>query len=99
MMKSKGLHENVTISGKSEDSPWREFMFHPKYSSIVDMYEGGPDHLRGVWRSESESVMSNYMPYYNTISRYAIYKQIMKRAGLTPSLEEFINNDKIEIPD
>ncbi len=97
-MKSRGLFENVTISGNMSDSPWYEFIFHPKYSALVDMYEGGYDHLRGVWRSEPESVMSNYIPYYNTISRYAIYKQIMKRAGLTPSLEEFINNDKIEIP-
>lgn len=97
-MKSRGLFENVTVSGKSEDAPWRDFIYNPKYSALVDMYEGGYNHLRGVWRSEPESVMSNYIPYYNTISRYAIYKQIMKRAGLTPSLEEFINNDKIEIP-
>lgn len=97
-MKDAGLFENVTMSGKYDSAPWHDFIFHPKYSALVDMYEGGYNHLRGVWRSEPESVMSNYIPYYNTISRYAIYKQIMKRAGLTPSLEEFINNDKIEIP-
>lgn len=97
-MKNRGLFENVTISGKSDDAPWNTFIFHPKYSSFVDMYEGGLNHLRGVWRSEPESVMSNYVPYYNTISRYAIYKHIMKRAGLTPTIEEFINNDKIEMP-
>lgn len=98
-MKSKGLYENVAISGKVEDAPWKDFIYHPKYSYLVDMYEGGYNHLRGVWRSEPESVMNNYIPYYNTISRYSIYKQIMKRARLKPSLEEFINNDKIEIPD
>ncbi len=97
-MKGKGLFENVTISGKSEDAPWRDFIYHPQYSALVDMYEGGYNHQRGVWRSEIESVMSTYIPYYNTISRYAIYKQIMKRAGLNPSLDEFILNDKIEIP-
>ena len=98
MMKGRGLFDNVSTSGKSEDAPWRDFIYHPQYSVMVDMYEGGFNHLRGVWRSESESVMSNYIPYYNTISRYAIYKQIMKRAGLVPSLEDFIKNDKIEIP-
>ncbi len=97
-MKSRGLFENVTVSGKSEDAPWRDFIYHPKYSALVDMYEGGYNHLRGVWRSETESVMSNFVPYYNTISRYAIYKQIMKRAGLSPNLQEFIKNDKIENP-
>lgn len=97
-MKSRGFFENVTISGKIAESPWRDFMFHPQYSQIVDMYEGGYKHLRGVWRSESQSVMSTYIPYYNTISRYAIYKQIMHRAGLKASLDDFIANDKIEIP-
>ncbi len=98
MMKSRGFFENVTISGNMSDAPWRDFIFHPKYSSLVDMWEGGYNHFRGVWRSEPESVMNTYIPYYNTISRYAIYKQIMRRAGLTPSLEDFIANDKIEIP-
>lgn len=98
IMKSRGFFENVTMSGKITESPWRDFMFHPQYSQIVDMYEGGYNHLRGVWRSESQSVMSTYIPYYNTISRYAIYKQIMRRAGLKASLDDFIANDKIEIP-
>ncbi|MCM1296061.1 MAG: leucine-rich repeat protein [Muribaculaceae bacterium] len=98
-MKNLGFYENVTISGKFDDSPWKDFIFNPRYSALVDMYEGGCNHLRGIWRSEPESVMNTYIPYYNTISRYAIYKQIMKRAGLMPSLEEFIVNDKIEIPE
>lgn len=97
-MKDMGFFENVTISGKTDNAPWREFIFNPKYSSIVDMYEGGYNHFRGVWRSEPESVMSTFISYYNTISRYSIYKQIMRRAGLSASLENFIANDKIEIP-
>lgn len=97
-MKSKGLLDNLTLSSKINEAPWREFIFHPKYSQTVDMWEGGYNHLRGVWRSEPQSVMSNYIPYYNTISRYAIYKSIMRRAGLTPSLDDFIAKDKIEIP-
>ncbi|TFU92109.1 hypothetical protein E4T81_13435 [Barnesiella sp. WM24] len=96
--KAAGRYENVTLSGKMDEAPWREFIFHPKYSGIVDMYEGGYKHLRGVWRSEQESVMNSYIPYYNTISRYTIYKEIMRKAGLNASLDEFIANDKIEIP-
>ena len=96
--KAAGRYENVTLSGKMDEAPWREFIFHPKYSGIVDMYEGGYKHLRGVWRSEQESVMNSYIPYYNTISRYTIYKEIMRKAGLSASLDEFIANDKIEIP-
>lgn len=96
--KAAGRYENVTLSGKMDEAPWREFMFHSKYSGIVDMYEGGHRHLRGVWRSEANSVMNTYIAYYNTISRYAIYKEIMRKAGLNASLDEFIANDKIEIP-
>lgn len=98
LMKSRGLFENVSTSGRTDDCPWRKFMFHEKYSRIVDMYEGGFRHLRGVWRSEIESVMSTCIPYYNTVSRYAIYKQIMNCAGLPCSIDDFIANDKIEIP-
>lgn len=97
-MKSRGYLDNVVISTKMSEAPWSQFIFHPRYSSTVDMWEGGYRHLRGVWRSEPQSVMSNYIPYYNTISRYAIYKGIMRRAGLTPSLDDFIAKDKIEIP-
>lgn len=96
-MESKGMFENISLSGKINEVPWREFIFHPKYSSIVDMWEGGYKHY-GVWRSENQSVMSTYIAYYNTVSRYAIYKAIMRRSGLSPSLEEFIANDKIEQP-
>ncbi len=97
-MKSRGFFENLTMSSKITDAPWSDFIFHPKYSSMVDMWEGGYNHFRGVWRSEAQSVMNNYIAYYNTISRYAIYKHIMRRAGLSASLDDFIANDKIEIP-
>ncbi|MDE5784307.1 MAG: fimbrillin family protein [Prevotella sp.] len=96
-MKSKGMFENVSLLGKMNDAPWSQFIFHPKYNSMVDMLEGGYYHF-GVWRSEPQSVMGTYISYYNTISRYAIYKAIMRRAGLSQSLEDFIANDKIEQP-
>lgn len=97
-MKNRGYYENLTMNSKMADAPWYEFIFNPKYSSIVDMWEGGYNHLRGVWRSEVNSVMNSYIPYYNTMSRYVIYKQIMRRTGRKAFLEEFIANDKIEIP-
>lgn len=96
--KANGKFENLVTSGKMSEAPWAPFIFHEKYSSIVDMYEGGYNHARGVWRSETNSVMNTYIPYYNTISRYAIYKEIMRRAGLSASLDDFIANDKIELP-
>lgn len=97
-MKRRGYFANLSLSGKMNEVPWKDFIFSPNYSADVDMWEGGYRHLRGVWRSESQSVMGTYISYYNVISRYAIYNEIMRRAGLTPSLEDFIQNDIIEKP-
>lgn len=97
-MKAHGYFANLSLSGKMSDAPWKDFIFDPKYSADVDMWEGGYRHLRGVWRSESQSVMGTYINYYNTVSRYEIYKRAMDRAGLGHSLESFIANDKIEKP-
>lgn len=98
-MKAKGYYENLSLSGKINEAPWREFVFDENYSGNVDMWEGGYRHLRGVWRSESQSVMGTYISYYNAISRYAIYKRALQRAGLgTPTFEDFKEFDKKELP-
>lgn len=98
-MKTAGYFANLSLSGKMNDVPWKDFIFHSTYSADVDMWEGGFRHLRGVWRSESQSVMGTFISYYNAISRFTIYKAAMRRAGIAePSFEEFINNDKIEKP-
>lgn len=97
-MKARGYYTNLTLSRRMDEAPWKDFIFHPRYSLMVDMWEGGAKHLRGVWRSEANSVMNTFIAYYNTISRYTIYRQIMKRAGKTPTLEDFIQHDIIDIP-
>lgn len=97
-MKNRGYYANLTMSSRMADAPWREFIFHSDYSQMVDMWEGGHGHIRGVWRSEANSVMNTYIAYFNTISRYTIYKEIMMRADKESSLEDFIANDKIELP-
>lgn len=97
-MKARGYFANLTLSGKMSEAPWYDFIFDPRYSSEVDMWEGGNNHLRGVWRSESQSVMGTYIRYFNAISRYEIYKGVMRRAGLPCSLDDFITNDIIEKP-
>ena len=80
--------------------PWSHLIFEPKYAAYVDMYEGGYNHARGIYRSENMSVMGNLpIPYFNTISRESIVRRIKKYAGQTFSLEEFMANDKIEIPE
>ncbi len=93
---SIGWFQNLSLTGKMGDVPWRDFIFHEKYSEFVDIFEGGYMHSRGVYRSEQNSCMNNDIPYFSTISRYEIYKRIKEYAGEAWSLEDFIEHDVIE---
>ena len=73
---------------------WSHLIFDDRYSDIVDIYEGGYMHNRGVFRSEPNSCMNNDIPYYSTISRESIVKRIKAYAGETYSFEDFVKNDK-----
>ncbi len=73
---------------------WSHLIFDDRYSDIVDIYEGGYMHNRGVFRSESNSCMNNDIPYYSTISRESIVKRIKRYAGEEYSFEDFVKNDK-----
>ena len=76
--------------------PWSHLIFDERYSDIVDIFEGGYMHSRGVFRSEQNSCMNNDIPYYSTISREAIVKRIKAYAGEEYSFEEFVANDSRE---
>lgn len=94
--KAKGWYQNLSLTGKMGDVPWRDFIFHEKYHTFVDIFEGGYMHNRGVYRSEQNSCMNNEIPYYSTISRYEIVRRIMEYAGEEFSFEKFVENDIVE---
>lgn len=96
LAKAKGWYENLSLTGKMNEVPWSHFIFHEKYNQIVDIFEGGFMHNRGVFRSEQNSCMNNDIPYYSTISREVIVKRIKAIAGEEYSFEEFVANDVIE---
>ena len=73
---------------------WSHLIFDRRYSDIVDIFEGGFMHNRGVFRSEQNSCMNNDIPYYSTISRQSIVKRIKAYAGEPFDFEEFVANDK-----
>ncbi len=97
--KKRGYYGNITDSRKMSDAPWAHLIFDPRYSKQVDMWEGGWNHSRGVYRSEAQSVMSTFIPYYNTISRQLIVKRILEYSGETFTLDKFFESDKMEIPE
>lgn len=94
MAKANGWYDNLSLVGKMHEVPWSHLIFDSRYSDIVDIFEGGFMHNRGVFRSEQNSCMNNDIPYYSTISRESIVKRIKKYAGETYSFEEFVANDK-----
>lgn len=91
--KSLGWYDNLSLTGKMHEVPWSHLIFDSRYSDIVDIYEGGFMHNRGVFRSEQNSCMNNDIPYYSTISRESIVRRIKNYAGETYSFEEFVAND------
>lgn len=92
--KNLGWYENLSLTGKMHEVPWSHLIFDNRYSDIVDIFEGGFIHNRGVFRSEQNSCMNNNIPYYSTISRESIVKRIKRYAGETYSYEEFVANDR-----
>ena len=94
---SLGWYDNLSITGKTNQVPWSHLIYDPRYSDIVDIYEGGYMHSRGVFRSEQNSCMNNDIPYYSTISRESIVKRIKRYAGEEYSFEEFVANDKRDV--
>lgn len=93
--RKKGWYENLSLSGKPNEVPWSHLLDYDKYKGIVDIYEGGFMHSRGVYRSESNSCMNNDIPYYNTISRESIVKRIKAYAGEEYNFEDFVAKDNV----
>lgn len=97
--KSLGWYDNLSLTGKMHNVGWSHLIFDDRYSDIVDVYEGGYMHNRGVFRSEQNSCMNNDIPYYSTISRESIVRRIKRYAGEEFSFEEFVKYDKRDAGD
>lgn len=87
--KRRGWYDNLSLTGNMADVPWSHLIFDPQYSNVVDIYEGGYMHMRGVFRSEPNSCMNNNIPYFSAISRESIVKRIKNYAGESYDFEEF----------
>ena len=90
---ANGFALNMSLIGKYKEVPWTHLLFKKEYSDIVDVYEGGYFHSRGVYRSEYNSCMNNNVPYFSTWSRQLIVERIMKLAGEKFDLNSFYAKD------
>ncbi len=91
--KARGWYRNLELTGDMKKVGWSHFIFNPKYSDNVDIFEGGYFHSRGVYRSEANSCMNNNIPYFSAISRQAIVERIMQYAGEEFTLDKFYAKD------
>lgn len=98
-MKMMGWCRNLSLSGKYKDCEWRHLVFDRRYSDIVDIYEGGYMHGKGVYRSEVNSCMNNNVPYFSTVSRQAMVERILWAAGEEFDFETFVSLDSREMGD
>lgn len=91
--KACGWYRNLSTNGDMKTVEWAHLIFHPDYSNIVDMYEGGYYHTRGIYRSEATSCMNNNVPYYSAIQRQEMVERIMRYASEKFSLDAFYAKD------
>lgn len=95
-MHNRGWYQNLSLSGKLGEVSWASFIFDPRYSDKVDVFEGGYGYTRGVYRPESNSCMNYGIPYYNTPSRLEIWKRIKQNAGESWTMDEFYAQDTFD---
>ena len=91
--KALGWYRNLSTNGDYKSVEWAHLFANPDYSNVVDMYEGGYYHTRGIYRSEAVSCMNNNIPYYSAISRQEMVERIKRYAGEEFSLAEFYAKD------
>ena len=96
-MKKLGWYRNLEATGDMNEVGWSHLIFNPKYSDIVDIYEGGYYHTRGIYRSEPVSCMNNNIPYFSAISRQEIVERIMLYSNQSFSITNFYANDVLDI--
>ena len=91
--KALGWYRNLSTNADYHTVEWAHLFAHPDYTNVVDMYEGGYFHSRGIYRSEANSCMNNNVPYYSAIQRQEMVERIKRYAGEEFSIEDFYAND------
>ncbi|MDE6457272.1 MAG: leucine-rich repeat protein, partial [Muribaculum sp.] len=89
----KGWFKNISLSGKMTDVAWSHFIFDPRYSNSVDIFEGAYGKARGAYRCEINSCMNYGIPYFNAISRQDIVRRILEYSGEGFTMEKFYATD------
>ena len=90
-----GWYSNVDFTSDPAKIRWSAFLNDSRYSGQVGIYEGAALYTNGAWRPTANSIMKDNYGGFNAPSRWAIYKQIMKRSGEEYSWEKFLEYDAV----
>lgn len=88
-----GYFLNITTDGYA--IPWKEILADPAYDGEnTGVYLGGALYASGVYRSTDTSIMRDHSCGYNAVSRFLIYKRLMKfHTGKFPDYGDFRQED------
>lgn len=101
-MQQIGWAANVDFTNNRETVLWKHFLSDSRYKGKdangeeLGVYEGACTYWRGAYRPTNESMMRSNMHGFNTPSREAIYKRVMKVAYGSQweyDYEEFVEFD------
>lgn len=95
MYEQYGWFSNVDFTDNPARIRWKAFLDDARYKDQIGIYEGAALYMRGAWRPTKNSMMNENMGGFNAPSRWAIYQQIMKRSGETPSFDKFLEYDAV----
>ena len=90
-----GWYSNVDFTNDRQKIRWSAFLADDRYKNEVGIHEGGALYEKGAYRPTSNSMMREDLEYFNAPSRWAIYQQIMKRSGESPSFDAFLSYDAV----
>ena len=88
-----GWYRNISLTGKLSEVWWSDFIFDPRYSDAVDVFEGAYGKTRGVYRAEINSCMNYGIPYFSAPARLDIMRRILEYSGEGFTMEKFYATD------
>ncbi len=88
-----GWYQNISLTGNVNDVHWSHFIFDPRYSDKVDVFEGAYGKAHGVYRAEINSCMNYGIPYFSAAARMDIMKRILEYSGEEFTMEKFYATD------
>jgi hypothetical protein len=100
LYQSQGKCLNVADTNDLSKVPWKDFIGREGYEE-VGAFQGAFYDDKNAWRPEGHSVMVGWTPeqdvtgpYYNAMSRWMIYREILTQADLPCTFSDFLKFDK-----